>query len=297
MSVIPAWQGIAEFVAVVETGSFTAAAQRLQLSTAQISRQVSALEQRLGLPLLHRTTRKVSVSDQGKRYYQQCRQLLDGFENAENELLDQQTQPRGTLRLTAPITYGERILMPLLNRFLQQFPQMRFEVELSNARMDLIDNGFDLAIRLGKLEDNRLRARKLASRQVYTCASPAYIRRYGQPYSLSELSQHNCLLGTLDHWRFVENQQPRAVRVSGRLRCNSGISLRDAALQDMGIVQLPEEYLLNPIRQGQLQPVLEAFRPAAEGIWAVYPASRWSSPKTARLLDYLSTNLPQQIII
>lgn len=297
MSVIPTWQGIAEFVAVVETGSFTAAAQRLQLSTAQISRQVSALEQRLGLPLLHRTTRKVSVSDQGKRYYQQCRQLLDGFENAENELLDQQAQPRGTLRLTAPITYGERILMPLLNRFLQQFPQMRLEVELSNARMDLIDNGFDLAIRLGKLEDNRLRARKLASRQVYTCASPAYIRRYGQPYSLSELSQHNCLLGTLDHWRFVENQQPRTVRVSGRLRCNSGISLRDAALQDMGIVQLPEEYLLNPIRLGQLQPVLEAFRPAAEGIWAVYPASRWSSPKTTRLLDYLSTNLPQQIII
>lgn len=295
MTPIPQWAGIAEFVAVVESGSFTAAAERLQISTAQVSRQVNALEQRLGLQLLHRTTRKVTVTDTGKHYYQTCQRLLEGFESAEHELLEQQTQPKGKLRLTAPITYGERVLMPLLNDFLLLYPQMSLEVELSNTKLDITDAGFDLAIRLGQLQDSRLRARRLSSRQIYTCASPAYINRMGQPNTLSELKHHNCLVGSVSHWRFTErvgsSTQERNITVSGSLRCNSGISLVDSALKGIGIAQLPAEYVSQHIAAGRLVTLLEHLKPKEEGIWGLYPASRWSSTKTSLLLDFLTERL------
>ncbi|UTW47800.1 LysR family transcriptional regulator [Bacterioplanoides sp. SCSIO 12839] len=295
MTPIPQWAGIAEFVAVVESGSFTAAAERLQISTAQVSRQVNALEQRLGLQLLHRTTRKVTVTDTGKHYYQTCQRLLEGFESAEHELLEQQTQPKGKLRLTAPITYGERVLMPLLNDFLLLYPQMSLEVELSNTKLDITDAGFDLAIRLGQLQDSRLRARRLSSRQIYTCASPAYINRMGQPNTLSELKHHNCLVGSVSHWRFTEHTgsitQERNITVSGSLRCNSGISLVDSVLKGIGIAQLPAEYVSHHIAAGRLVTLLEHLQPKEEGIWGLYPASRWSSTKTSLLLDFLTERL------
>ncbi|WP_419812983.1 LysR family transcriptional regulator [Bacterioplanoides sp.] len=296
MTPIPEWSGIAEFVAVVESGSFTAAAERLLVSTAQVSRQVNALEQRLGLQLLHRTTRKVTVTDTGKHYYQTCQRLLEGFESAEHELLEQQTQPKGKLRLTAPITYGERVLMPLLNDFLLLYPQMSLEVELSNTKLDITDAGFDLAIRLGQLQDSRLRARKLSSRQIFTCAAPAYINRMGQPNTLSELKHHNCLVGSVSHWRFAEQNQlatpqERSLNVSGSLRCNSGISLVDSVLKGIGIAQLPAEYVSHHIATGKLVKLLEHLQPKEEGIWGLYPASRWSSTKTSLLLDFLAERL------
>ncbi|MBN7818495.1 LysR substrate-binding domain-containing protein [Bowmanella yangjiangensis] len=293
MSYLPVWNGIAEFVCIVETGSFTAAAQRLQVSTAQVSRQVNQLEQRLGVQLLHRTTRKVRVSETGQRYYQQCRQLMDGFEDAEQALQELQSTPKGKIRLTAPITYGERILMPLLIDFQENYPQLSLEVELTNARLDIVDSGLDLAIRLGRLEDSRLRFRKLASRNVYTCASPAYIQTYGQPSTLNQLKRHNCLLGSLGYWRFKDNGQERNITVNGSLRCNSGVSLLYAAEKALGIVQLPEEYVLDKIQQGQLVEVLAPYRPDSEGIWGLYPASRWTAPGVGLLLDYLQQHLPQ----
>lgn len=291
MSYIPRWEGIAEFVCVVEAGSFTAASKRLAISTAQVSRQVNSLEQRLGTQLLHRTTRKVTVTEQGKRYYQSCRQLLDGFESAENSLQELQTVPKGKIRLTAPITFGERLLMPLINDFQQQYPQLSFEVELTNARLDIVDAGFDLAIRLGRLQDSRLRARKLASRQVYTCASKKYVEQFGQPHSLSELKHHNCLLGSVDHWRFNDQGSEKQVKVAGSLRCNSGVSLLDAAQKHGGIVQLPAEYVSQGLSDGSLVEVLQSYRPQAEGIWGLYPDSRWTSPKVALLLDYFEEHL------
>jgi len=293
MTPIPEWTGIAEFVAVVESGSFTAAATRLQISTAQVSRQVTQLEQRLGLQLFHRTTRKVTVTESGKHYYQNCQRLLEGFEAAEHELQERQTEPKGKLRLTAPITYGERVLMPLLNDFLQRYPQLQLEVELSNNKLDIIDAGFDLAIRLGQLDDSRLRARRLSGRQVFTCASPAYIERMGQPNTLSELKHHNCLVGSVSHWRFSEHHQERSIAVSGNLRCNSGISLVDSALKGLGIAQLPAEYVSHHINRGALVSLLEHLQPNEEGIWGLYPSSRWSSSKTTLLLDYLTERLTQ----
>ena len=294
MSYSPIWDGISEFVALVECGTFTAAAKRLGISTAQVSRQVSSLEKRLNTELVHRTTRKVVITELGNQYYQQCHQLLEGLENAENALMDLQTTPKGKLKITAPITYGEQHITPHMNDFLQQYPELDLHIQLTNQTLDLIDGGFDLAIRLGRLEDSRLKARKLGERQAYTCASPGYLNQFGEPHSLSELSQHNCLLGTLDHWYFQENGSERAMRVSGNLRCNSGNSLVDAALKGIGIIQLPDDYVIEHIQQGRLIKLLENNQPKAEGIWGIYPSSRGASAKVRLLLDHLSQRLHPQ---
>ncbi|MBY6032565.1 LysR family transcriptional regulator [Marinobacter daepoensis] len=285
------WEGVNELVAVVETGSFTRAARRLGVSTAQVSRQVSALESRLATKLLYRTTRRVSVTEAGQVYYQQCRQILDALEEAERSMTDRQGVPRGRLRLTAPVTYGETTIAPLVNDFVSQFPELEVEMRLTNQKLDLVADGYDLAIRLGKLEDSSMIARRLASRSLYVCASPAYLSAYGTPHALSELDHHNCLLGNLDYWRFQDNGKPRNIRVKGSLRCDSGRVLMDAALKGIGIVQLPDYYVQPALDSGDLIPLLAHYREDDDGIWAVYPHNRHLSPKVRLLLDFFSASL------
>jgi len=282
------WQGISEFVAVAETESFTQAAQRLEISTAQVSRQIQTLEQRLGVKLFYRTTRRVSLTEAGQQYYQSCRPLQDALHDAERNLSQLQSIPQGTLRLTAPVTFGERQLMPVLNRFLQEHPQLSLECDLTNKKMDLIEGNYDLAVRLGRLENEDLVARQLGTRRLYTCASRSYLNQYGTPDTLSELSHHSCLVGTLDYWRFRDNRGERIVKIQGRLRCNSGEALADAARLGLGIVQLPDYYVLPYLENGSLKEVLTNFAPADEGIWAMYLPGRQLSPKVRILLDYLT---------
>jgi len=285
------WEGVSEFVAVAEAESFTKAAKRLGISTAQVSRQVSGLETRMATKLFHRTTRKVSVTEVGRIYYQHCRQVLDGLEEAERAITNLQSTPRGLLKITAPVTYGERTLAPLVNDFIAKYPELEVKVSLTNQKVDLIDEGYDLAIRLGQLEDSSMMAKRLGSRTQYVCASPDYVSTFGIPHSLSELEQHNCLLGTLDYWRFQENGKTRNVRVKGNLSCNSGHALVDAAIKGIGIIQLPDYYVLPYLEDGQLIPLLEQNRQPDEGIWALYPHNRHLSPKVRMLLDYLSEAL------
>ncbi|SHF30736.1 transcriptional regulator, LysR family [Microbulbifer donghaiensis] len=286
------WEGVSEFVAVVEQGSFTAAAARLDISTAQVSRQVSALEGRLGTKLLYRTTRKVTVTELGQVYYRLCRQALDGLQEAELAVTRQQQVPRGRLRLTAPVAFGEKTIAPLLNDFAVRYPELEVELQLTNQQLDLVAEGYDLAVRLGRLKDSSLMAKRLASRTLYVCGSPEYLSRYGEPHSLSELERHNCLRGTLDDWRFQEGGKSRDIRVGGSLRCNSGWALLDATLKGMGLVQLPDFYVQRYLQSGALVAVLENFRRADEGIWAIYPQNRFLSPKVRLLLDHLAQALP-----
>ncbi|WP_268866474.1 MULTISPECIES: LysR substrate-binding domain-containing protein [Thalassolituus] len=291
MQSIPQWEGIREFVAVAESGSFTAAAVQLGLSTAQVSRQVRALEQRLGSELLFRTTRRVALTEPGQLYYQHCRLLLDGLAEAELALGNLQATPQGKLRITAPMSYGERHIAPLLNDFALRYPQIQLHYLLTNEKLDLVGGGYDMAVRLGKLDDDRLVARRLASREQYTCASPGYLAAHGEPHSLAELKQHNCLAGTLDYWRFQEQGRERVVHISGSLSANSGPALLDAALKGIGIVQLPDYYVQPYIERGELISLLPAIRPSREGIWALYPPSRNLSPKVRLLIDYLEQQL------
>ncbi|AUI88697.1 LysR family transcriptional regulator [Vibrio azureus] len=285
------WEGVSEFVAVAETNSFTGAANKLNTSVAQISRRVSALEERLAVKLLHRTTRKVSLTEAGQLYYQQCKHLVEGLELAELAVTQMQSEPKGLLKVTAPVTYGEMNLSPLLNQFLEQYPQVDLELNLTNHKVDLIEQGIDLAIRLGRLQDSSLIAKRLSSRQLYVCASSDYLDRFGEPHTLSELSRHQCLVGSADYWHFKEEKREKSLRVSGRIKCNSGFALVDAAKRGLGLVQLPDYYVQEALDQGELVEVLTDYRVEREGIWALYPQNRNLSPKVRLLIDFLAEHL------
>lgn len=286
-----AWQGISEFVAVAEHQSFTDAARQLDCSVAQVSRSVAALEQRLGLKLLFRSTRSVTLTKEGELYLQHCRHLVHSLTEANQAVTELSSTPRGQLRITAPVYYGEHRIAPLLHRFLIQYPELELQLQLSNQRMDLIQGSFDLAIRLGQLEDSSLMARRLAQRSLYLVAAPGYLNTQGYPQQLSELNQHQCLPGTLDHWRFKEQGKAVTFRPRGRVQCNSGLALLDAARQGIGIVQLPDYYVQQPLLRGELVELLTDNRPDAEGIWALYPKNRHLTTKVQLLIDYLQQQL------
>ncbi|WP_413191037.1 LysR family transcriptional regulator [Psychrobacter sp. AT9] len=294
------WDGISEFVCVAEYESFTRAAKELSLSTAQVSRQISALEKRLNIKLLYRTTRKVSLTEEGRVFYQHCRGVLDGLDAAEQAVSHLQSKPQGRIKLTAPVTYGEQQLLPLVNDFMVRYSDIEVTAFLSNQKMDLIDGGYDLAIRIGKLSDSTMMAKKLSRRTNFVCAAPAYLKRHGTPHSLTELSQHNCLLGTRDYWHFIEDgkidsgkntDKEKNLRVSGSVQYNSGHSLVDAALKGLGIVQLPDYYVQQYLASGDLVSLLDDYREPEESIWAIYPHNRHLSPKIRLLVDYLSEHL------
>ncbi|OMH37551.1 LysR family transcriptional regulator [Motiliproteus sp. MSK22-1] len=285
------WEGVIEFVAVAETESFTAAAKRLDTSVANISRQVSGLEQRLEAKLFYRTTRRVSVTETGQLFYQHCRPLLDGLEAAENAITQLQSKPRGKLRMTAPVSYGERYIVPLVNEFLQLHEELQAEIQLTNQPVGLVEQGFDLAIRLGRVEDSSLVAKRLADRTLYVCGSPDYLAAQGTPQGLGDLQQHSCLLGSLDYWRFEEQGMERNIRVKGRLSCNSGYALVDAALKGLGLIQIPDYHVRGYLESGQLVQVLEPYVQQTEAVWALYPQNRYLSPKVRGLIDYLSEHL------
>jgi len=189
------------------------------------------------------------------------------------------------------VAYGESHITPLLNNFMQRHPDLELNCQLTNQTIDLVDEGFDLAIRLGRLSDSSMIARRLSSRRLYVCATPEYLARHGEPHTLSELNHHSCLQGTLDYWRFKSQGQERNLRIHGRIRCNSGHALLDAALKSLGIVQLPDYYVDEALKSGKLVSLLSPFQGADEGIWALYPQNRLLSPKVRLLVDYLVEQL------
>ncbi len=285
------WEGVAEFCAVAERQSFTAAAKKLGISVAQVSRQITQLEQRLNSKLFYRTTRKVALSDEGKIYYQHCAPLMRGLLEAEQALTSLHNEPSGQLKLTAPVTYGEAYVMPLVLSFMARYPRLEVEVELSNKPLDLITEGFDLAIRIGDLADSSMMATRLNTRVQYVCASPDYFKLHGRPLALAELSKHNCLSGNHEFWRFSASGKEQRIKIKGTLRCNSGVVLRQAALNGIGLIQLPDYYVADDLQQGRLVSVLNEFQIPEEAIWALYPHNRQLSPKVKLLIEFLAQGL------
>ncbi|RTE87062.1 MULTISPECIES: LysR substrate-binding domain-containing protein [Gammaproteobacteria] len=286
------WTGIEELVAVSEYGSFTRAAKALGVSIAQVSRHIAELEQSLNLKLLYRTTRSVSFTEEGQVYLQHCRHLVDSLEEANRAISSFQLTPRGQLKITAPVYYGETRIAPLLFKFMRQFPEVSLDLNLTNEQLDLVQGGYDLAIRLGTLASSSLIAKKLTTRKQYIVGSPAYLEQYGTPLSVKDLEQHSCLHGSLGYWR-VSSKQHNQIQVKGKqnIRCNSGIALVEAALEGMGLAQLPDYYVEQHIKSGKLVPLLEENRVAEDGIWAVYPQNRHLSAKVRQLVDFLSDEL------
>ena len=288
------WLGINEFVAVVETASFTKAAKLLNTSVAQVSRKVASLENRLASKLLLRTTRKITVTEAGLNYFQHCQSLVEGLKQADLALSDLSQVPKGLLKVTAPITYGEQVISPLLNTFMQDYPDLKLQLILSNQTLDLVIDNIDLAIRVGHLEDSTMMAKKLTQRQLYVCASPAYIEKYSLPFSLSELDNHNCLTGSSPLWAFYEQQKERNIRINGNISCNSGFALLDAAIKGIGLVQLPDYYVQDALKSGQLIECLSAYRAPLQGIWALYPNNRYLAVKISLLIKFLALKLGNQ---
>ena len=293
------WQGISEFVAVAEHRSFTKAAQWLGLSVAQVSRNVSELERRLNVRLFYRSTRQVRLSDEGQVYLQHCQHLVEGLEDANRALSNLQQIPQGRLRMTAPVYYGEARVVPALNRFLQHHAGIELDLELTNRRLDLIEGRFDLAIRLGNLGDSSMLARRLGRRQHYIVASPEYIERHGAPQQPDALAAHHLLAGTMEYWRLRNNRaganesREIFVKPGSFWRCNSGVALLDAVRQGLGLAQLPDYYVKADIESGRLVTLLQDYRPAADGIWALYPQNRHLSPKVRAVIDYLAGQLAE----
>ncbi|HBR98437.1 MAG TPA: LysR family transcriptional regulator [Gammaproteobacteria bacterium] len=285
------WNGVCEFVAVAETESFTKAAKQLRMSVAQVSRQVGGLEQRLKIKLFHRTTRKVALTESGTLYYELCRQVLDDLVEAQELTTHLHDKPSGKIRVSAPVTYGEEVIAPIITDFLIMYPDISIQLDLSNTCADLLGDGYDVAIRIGHLEDSRFIAKKIASRRRYVCASPDYLKKHGEPTTLKQLKKHPCLIGTADYWRFQNGGRVEHVNIEGRLRCNSGHGLVNAALKGIGLIQLPDYYVQSSIDAGELIPILSRYQEPDEGVWAVFPEKRYLPFKIKALIDFISQQL------
>lgn len=291
MVIMSRWAGIDEFIAVGEEGSFTRAAVSLNVSVAHISRQVTQLEQRLNSQLLTRTTRSVVLTKEGETFLHQIKHLQYAMDDATASLAEQQRTPKGKIKLTAPVMYGETFIMPVVHTFMQQYPDVEVVMSLSNQQENLVEGGFDLAIRLGHLKDSSLKARRLSARHFVICCSPDYLNTFGEPHTVTELHNHQCLIGNSSYWRVCEQGRDKHIKIAGRLQCNSGWALADAAKKGLGIVQLPNYYIEKDLEAGSLVPILTHYQPKPEGVWGVYPPRQFVATNVKALLSHLANTL------
>ena len=280
------------FVQVVDSGSFAGAARRLAASPAAVTHHVQALEDRLGVQLLSRTTRKLSLTEVGRTFYQHSAQILAQVEEAERSATLLQTTPRGLLRLNTSEGIA-RVVMPLIAEFTAAHPEMSFDVVLTDRMVDMVEGGFDLALRAGPLPDSSLISRKLALGKLILCAAPDYLARRGAPQRPEDLAGHNCLIYQMlgNEWRFNGRVGDVAVAVSGNLRSNSLEAVRRAALSGQGIGLLAAVVVAEDLQKGALVRLLPQYDANEVVIQAVYPASRHLSVKTRSFLDFLAQRM------
>lgn len=281
------------FVRVCATKNLSAAGREFSLSPAASSARIAQLERRLGTRLLHRTTRQITLTQDGEIFLDQALLLLDAADLATSSVGQANSNPEGLLRIAASASFGRQHIAPALGAFLRKYPRIRIDLRLSDTVLDLASNGIDVAIRIGDLKDSSLIAKKLAPNRLVLCASPAYLAANGTPRHPDELTQHQCVVLNGHHnWRFnvnakSENKSTVSVRVSGRLCCDNGEVLRDAAIDGLGITRHSTWAVGPDIRNGKLVPILADF-PLADNmsLWAVYLNKKFIPPKTKVLIDY-----------
>ncbi len=281
------------FTQIVEHGSFAKASARLEISTSACSRQVSDLEVHLGTRLLNRTTRKLSLTESGQAFYERAVQLLSDLEEAEQLAAQSVQSPRGTLKLTCSLNFGVRHVAPAIAEFLTRHAQVKFDVSVSDRIVDLVDEGYDLAIRIGNLGSTNLVARKLGEMRGVLCASPDYIARHGAPKTPQDISGHNCLtyanVAHPDQWRFYDKAgEEQVVHVAGNVRVNNGDMLAALAARGAGLVYEPDFIVGPDILAGRLKALLPGYDCMRADIWAVYPSRRHLSAKVRAFVDFLA---------
>jgi DNA-binding transcriptional LysR family regulator len=284
---------ISAFVHVAEAKSFTTAAEQIGLSRSAVGKSVSRLEDRLGVRLLQRTTRSVSLTDEGTAFHERCVRILADLDEAEMAMLSHAQAPRGRLRLELPVSFGRLHVLPILSQFMNKWPELSVNVSFNDRFVDLIDEGVDLAIRLGGSDDSRLMTRLLAPHRLVTCASPSYLESRGVPQTVDALAEHSCLAfvhgGRPVEWRFNIDGQVRSVMINGRFSATNAEGLRDATLAGYGIARLATFLISDDLRTGRLLPVLDCLSTDGPSVRAVYPSSRHLSPKVRSFIDELLT--------
>lgn len=279
------------YTRVVETGSFSAVARELGTIQPTVSKQLTALEDGLGVRLLNRTTRQLSPTEAGRKYYERCKRILDEISDLEGSLSDLQTRPTGLLRVHAAVAFGQLVMLPLIFRFRRLYPGLAIDLMLSDRYVDLIQEGVDVTIRFGQLSDSQLVARRVGGAHRVCVASPAYLRARGTPRSPGELFSHNCITYNYlfsNEWDFETTQGPTTVRVGGDFRANSALTIRAAALEGIGIAHMPTMFVQEDIDKGKLVRVLEEFGPPPVDVHAIYPSARFLSGKVRLFLDFIT---------
>jgi DNA-binding transcriptional LysR family regulator len=279
-------------VSVVKTAGFSSAADQLNISKSQVSKLVRSLEDRLGVRLLDRTTRQVAATEEGRALAERAEQILAELTEAQEAAAATRAAPRGTLRMSVPVSFGVKYVMPAVGQFMLQYPELAVEVSLTDRRADLLEEGLDLAVRVGALPDSSLVARKLCGTRHIVCASPDYLKLRGTPKRPDELAKHDCLLyayQTDGHlWRFTRKGEEVSVRVEGPLVCNNGEAMLEVAAAGVGVVILPDFIVEEALASKRLVEILRDWSQPEGAIWALYPHNRYMSARVRLFVDFLS---------
>ena len=281
------------FTAVVDAGSFQAASERLGITKSVVSRRVSQLEQSLQCRLLHRTTRKLSLTDEGKQFYQRAMQILSELEDAELETTHKSMEVRGRIKLAAPLSFGLLHLSSTLDEFLKQHPSIELELDLNDRNVNLVEDGFDMAVRIGQLEDSSLIAKRIGTSRNITCASTSYLDKHAPIEMPEDLSRHVALqyanISYAEQWRYKDaDGKVRQGKPQIRIRSNNGETLARSAISGLGLVSGPSFILGGHIASGDLVTVLENFERPAAGIYALYPPGRLIPRRVQALTEFLA---------
>lgn len=284
-------RGMETFVAVVECGSFTGAATRLEMSAVMVGKYIALLEGQLGTRLLERNTRRQSLTDAGRVYFDEARRVLEQVANAERSVERLRLAPAGTLRVSAPVSFGASIIAPLTASFLQAWPEVRVELDLTNRMVDLVDEGIDLAIRIGDIQRTDLVAKYLAPYRMAICAAPDYLARHGTPQTPSDLAGHQCLSHTVwtarNEWRLPGAAEEVRWKRDAVLRCNDGYALRMAAVAGAGLLLQPEVLLAEDLANGRLVRILQNYTPEPRPIHLLWRQDLRPLPKLTRFVEHL----------
>ena len=282
---------IESFVVVAQKLSFVEAADSLQIDPSALSRRIQSLEKRLGVRLFNRSTRRVALTEAGILYLSHCQEVLAKLDHADAIVSHLSTEPRGLLRVTLPVSFGQRQVAPALPEFLDRYPQIEIDLSFTNQYVDILEESIDVAIRIGQGQDSQLVVRRLATSRRVLCASPLYLQKHGSPQTPKELAQHNCLnfsrLATGDIWHFSCQNQRVAVPVKGKLRANSGEALYQVVLGGCGIALLETFMAGDALRTGQLETVLDDWKAPSTDIFAVLRVGRYAPSKTQVFVDFL----------
>ena len=284
-------RGMETFVAVVECGSFTGAAARLEMSAVMVGKYIALLEGQLGTRLLERNTRRQSLTDAGRVYFDEARRVLEQVANAERSVERLRLAPAGTLRVSAPVSFGASIIAPLTASFLQAWPEVRVELDLTNRMVDLVDEGIDLAIRIGDIQRTDLVAKYLAPYRMAICAAPDYLARHGTPQTPADLAGHQCLSHTVwtarNEWRLPGAAEEVRWKRDAVLRCNDGYALRMAAVAGAGLLLQPEVLLAEDLANGRLVRILQNYTPEPRPIHLLWLQDLRPLPKLTRFVEHL----------